>query len=302
MRMRAPFRYARLGYVVLEVTDVARSTTFYRDLVGLDLDRQDSGDAYLRCCESRQNIVLTQGPTPGLRRIAFELESKADLEKAHQYLEEQGFSPRPVAAEEAQRLKFDAGLRFREPGTSLEFEFFVDPEKAAEPFSASKAEIARLGHIVLNVADFDTVYDSLVGKLNFLVSDEVAGKIAFLRCFPNPFHHSLALISAPANGYNHVNFMVSDIDDIGRGINRMKKANVPIVFGPGRHLPSGSIFLYFLDPDGMTTEYSFGMEEFEEEHAREPRELEPTPETLDTWGSTPDPRFGKTGALLPAHV
>src|SRR3546814_15066769 len=62
--------------------------------------------------------------------------------------------------------------------------------------------------------------------------------------------------------------MVSDIDDVGRAINRMKKAEVPIVFGLGRHEPSGSIFLYFLDPDGMTTEYSFGLAEFEEEDAR----------------------------------
>jgi 2,3-dihydroxy-p-cumate/2,3-dihydroxybenzoate 3,4-dioxygenase len=81
-------------------------------------------------------------------------------------------------------------------------------------------------------------------------------------------------------------------------MNRMKKADVPIVFGPGRHLPSGSIFLYFLDPDGMTAEYSFGMEEFEPEGAREPRVLDPTAEVLDTWGSVPDPRFGQQGAIL----
>ena len=45
---------------------------------------------------------------------------------------------------------------------------------------------------------------------------------------------------------------------------RLRKAEVPIVYGPGRHPPSGSFFLYFLDPDGMTLEYSHGMEEFPE--------------------------------------
>lgn len=150
---------------------------------------------------------------------------------------------------------------------------------------------------MLNVADFDTVSASLE-KLNFQVSDHVPGKVAFLRAFPNKYHHSFAILKGPADGYNHVNFMVSDIDDVGRAINRMKKADVPIVFGPGRHVPSGSIFLYFLDPDGMTAEYSFGMEEFEEQGARPPRELEPTPDVLDSWGSVPDPRFGKQGAIL----
>src|SRR3546814_17696081 len=48
----------------------------------------------------------------------------------------------------------------------------------------------------------------------------------------------------------------------------------------------------------MTAEYSFGMEEFDEVGAREPRELEAKPEVLDTWGSVPDPRFGKGGAIL----
>ncbi len=170
----------------------------------------------------------------------------------------------------------------------------------APAFEPTRADIARLGHVVLNVADFAGAYASFVGKLNFLESDGVPGKIAFLRCFPNRFHHSLALLTGPT-GHNHVNFMVTDIDDIGRALNRMKKAQVPIVFGPGRHLPSGSIFLYFLDPDGMTTEYSFGMEEFEEEDARPPRALDPKPEVLDTWGSIPDPRFGTTGAILQAN-
>ena len=69
---------------------------------------------------------------------------------------------------------------------------------------------------------------------------------------------------------HHVNFMVTEVDDIGRGISRFNKAQVPIVNGPGRHPPSGSMFLYYLDPDGMTVEYSFGMEEFPAEGARKP--------------------------------
>ena len=35
--MDLPFRYRRLAYVALNVTDLARSTAYYRDLVGLAL-------------------------------------------------------------------------------------------------------------------------------------------------------------------------------------------------------------------------------------------------------------------------
>lgn len=298
--MTAPFRYRCLSYVALDVSDLDRSITFYRDLVGLTLDRREGDAAHLRCSELPQNLVLRQGDTPGLSRAAFELESRADLDRAFAYLETEGFEPIWVSAEEAVALKVGAAVRFREPGCGLHLEFHVEP-KLRDPVDAGHTAIARLGHVVLNVADFATVEASLVGKLNFLISDHVPGKIAFLRAFPNRFHHSFAILTGPADGYNHVNFMVSDIDDVGRAINRMKKADVPIVFGPGRHEPSGSIFLYFLDPDGMTTEYSFGMEEFGETDARAPRALEAKPEVLDTWGSVPDPRFGKGGVIL-AHA
>ena len=295
--MTAPFRYRRLSYVALDVTDLARSTAFYRDLVGLTIDRVESAVTYLTCSELPQNLVLQQGAQAGLQRAAFELESRNDLDRAFQYLVGEGFAPEWVPAEEADRLRVAAALRFREPACGLLLELHVELAPASHPFAPNHTDIARLGHVVLNVTDFDAVHASLE-KLNFIVSDHVPGKVDFLRAFPNRYHHSFAILKGAANGFNHVNFMVTDIDDVGKAINRMKKADVPIVFGPGRHLPSGSIFLYFLDPDGMTAEYSFGMEEFEEEGARPPRELEPTPEVLDTWGSIPDPRFGKQGAIL----
>ena len=94
-----------------------------------------------------------------------------------------------------------------------------------------------------------------------------------------------------------MNFMVTEIDDIGRGMWRFQKNEVPVVRGPGRHPPSGSVFLYVLDPDGLTVEYSFGMEEFPELGARKPRLLAPVPESLDYWGCPRDPRQGAIGEV-----
>ena len=85
--------------------------------------------------------------------------------------------------------------------------------------------------------------------------------------------------------------------DIGRGISRFNKAQVPIVNGPGRHPPSGSMFLYYLDPDGITVEYSFGMEEFPAEGARKPRVMEPIKASIDYWDSFLDPRKATVGAI-----
>ena len=47
----------------------------------------------------------------------------------------------------------------------------------------------------------------------------------------------------------------------------------------------------------MSLEYSFGMEEFPEENARDARILETSPWTLDRWGGKPDPRFASKGKI-----
>ncbi|WP_295682906.1 VOC family protein [uncultured Nevskia sp.] len=295
--MTIPFRYRRLGYVALNVTDLARSTTFYRDLVGLDVSDATEQRVALRCARDHHAVLLYPAKAPGLKRIGFELESSADLARARTYLAEQGYAIEEVSADELKDLRTVAALRFRLPDSGLCIEYFVQMMHMATPFEARLTRIERLGHVVINTSSFDTMLGAFRDQLGFKVSDFVPGFAAFLRAWPNPLHHSLAVLTGPDHHLNHVNFMVSDIDDIGRAMNRMKAANVEIVFGPGRHQPSESIFLYFLDPDGMTVEYSFGMECFPEDGAREARLLEPAPKTLDTWGSVPTPAFGKIGQI-----
>src|SRR3546814_9498150 len=100
--MTAPFRYRRLSYVALDVSDLDQSLGFYRDLVGLTVDRQTGDTAYLRCSELPQNLVIREGDTPGLARAAFELESQADLDRAFTYLDDEGFGPEWLTAAEAE--------------------------------------------------------------------------------------------------------------------------------------------------------------------------------------------------------
>ena len=91
--------------------------------------------------------------------------------------------------------------------------------------------------------------------LNFRSSDEVEGWITFLRCFPNPLHHSIGIASAARNMLHHVSFLVRSLDDVHAAEKRFREGGVPIMCGPGRHPPSGSAFIYFLDPDGLTLDH-----------------------------------------------
>lgn len=301
----APFRYAKPGYLALNVTDLERSVAFYRDLVGLDVEDVADGDAaYLRCSDDHHNLVLRRAAEPGFKRMGFQLASAADVDAARRHVQGLGVAVRDLPADEQRALRQGPSFRFTVPGSTLVFEYYAEMARAGSPFMPRLAKIQRLGHCVVALANRDAVLRTLTEDLNFRASDHFGDQVSFLRAWPNPYHHSFG-VARSAEGvdrFHHVNFMVSDVDDIGRGMNRMKKNGVEIVYGPGRHDISNSIFLYFLDPDGLTAEYSFGMEEFAEEGAREPRLLPLKPEVLDSWGGMPAPNFAKRGSVERAEA
>ena len=295
----APFRYHKPGYAALNVTDLDRSIGFYRDLVGLQLEAREGDEvAFLRCSDDHHNLVLYRSDVPGLRRMAFQLESDDDLRDARNYIVSQGWQSQTLDHAECSRLSQGDTFRFRIPGCDLQFEFYAQITRATSPFNQTVAKIARFGHVVIGARNADAVREILVSQLNFRVSDNFGDQVMFLRCHPNPFHHSFGIAkSDDVDRLHHINFMVTDVNDVGRAMNRMRDNNVQIVYGPGRHDISDSIFLYFLDPDGLTAEYSFGMEEFAELTARGARDLPMLPEILDCWGGRPAPDFGKCGVV-----
>jgi 2,3-dihydroxy-p-cumate/2,3-dihydroxybenzoate 3,4-dioxygenase len=290
-------RFKRLGYVALNVTDLDASRAFYTDIVGLTPEPSPAGVVLLRCSGRRVNVMLNQAKAPGLKRIGWQMESAKALAAARAHFAAIGLSPTEVDPAEAAVVGIGEAFRISEPTTGATFEFYAEMADAPTPFAPTHTQISRLGHVVLNSTDREATERFLREEMNFEVSDRVEGMVSFMRCFPNPLHHSLGVGQSPAAGLNHVNFMVTDLDDVGRANNRMKTNSVPIVYGPGRHPPSDSVFLYFLDPDGMTVEYSYGMEEFAETGAREARLLPPSLESVDYWGGVPDPRFAQIGEI-----
>lgn len=292
-------RFSRLAYAALNVSDPQRSRPFYETLLGLQfVEEGAAGELYFRCGFDHHNLVLFRSATPGLKRIGWEMQTEADVDSLANRLKEAAIEVVEVPEQERRTLRQSRTLRFSCPFTGVTMEFFWRmQELGGEPYRTTVAQIQRLGHIVMRSPRFAEALAFYREVLNFKVSDEIEGAVAFMRCHPNPLHHSLALAPAKTPSLHHVNFMVTEVDDIGRAIWRFKKAGVTVVHGPGRHPPSGSMFLYFLDPDGLTVEYSFGMEEFPEIDPRKPRLLVPGQPSLDYWGAVVDPRKGSVGAI-----
>ncbi|SAL68667.1 glyoxalase/bleomycin resistance protein/dioxygenase [Caballeronia udeis] len=296
-------QYDRLAYVALNVTDLAASRHFYEHEVGLQFSGKGPlGELYLRCGYAHHCMVLYTAAKPGLKRIAFEMADSVALRDLRDRVQGRGLATHEVQQEHYVAKAADGAFQIVEPVTGVTLEFFSGMEAfGGQPFVPTVAKIQRLGHIGIRSPDIKSTAEFFMSVLGFALSDFVDSKAYFLRCPPNPFHHSMALGHGAEAGLHHINFMVSEIDDVGRGIARFTKESIPIVHGPGRHPPSGSVFLYFLDPDGMTVEYSYGMEEFPPGmDARKPRMLAPVPESIDYWGSMLDKRKGIAGEIEPA--
>lgn len=293
-------RYKGLGYVGLNVTNITRSREFYTKILGLEVVEPTSTDkVFLRCTNQRHDLILFQADTPGMKRVAWEMESQHALDAARAHLVALGRPILEIPDSEAAEMGIGQGFRSDEPGSGAVFEYFINMAPSVQAFTPTHTQFQRIGHVVLATPDLTESERFLLDEMNFRVSDRIAGMGSFMRCHPNPLHHTLGVGKSARAGLNHLNFMVADLDDVGRGFNRLRAANVPIVYGPGRHPQSGSVFLYFLDPDGLTLEYSFGMEEFEEHDPRPARDMALAPGVTDAWGGVPEPGFGAIGDLAP---
>jgi 2,3-dihydroxy-p-cumate/2,3-dihydroxybenzoate 3,4-dioxygenase len=284
-------RYHKLGRVELHVRDVERSRRFYEQVVGLQfVATGPHGEVMLRCDDDHHSVVLHPGGTPGLRCVGFMLQDEAQFAPLLDRLDAAGLAPQEVAPALCRQRAQQRAVRVFEPRVGAVVEFYTPAADSARPFVPTVARIQRLGHVVFNTPHSVQAIAFWRDVLNFRISDEVGDVITFMRCWPNPYHHGIGIGRFERPCLHHVNYMVTEIDDVGRALSRLRRTDTPVVFGPGRHPASDSVFLYFLDPDGLTMEYSFGMETFPEAFPREPRQIPVVPQALDYWESERDPR------------
>ncbi len=220
-----------------------------------------------------------------------------EIDRALAHLTTFGVSAHEVPSAESAALGQGRSIRCVCPITGIMHEFFATAKPADTPFVKTVTAFDRLGHVIIRTPHYEKAVEFYQAAFNMRNSDEFENAVTFMRAFPNPYHHSFGFGNSPKAGLHHVCFMVTDLDELGRGFWRLRKNDVPIVFGPGRHPPSTSNFLYVLDPDGMTVEYSYGMEEFPEIDPRPSRVFALTPESLDHWGAVMDPRMAAAGDI-----
>lgn len=129
--------------------------------------------------------------------------------------------------------------------------------------AAGPAHVLRLGHCVLNVADFRASEAWYKARFGFITSDEIELQPglsigAFMRCdrgeMPSD-HHTLFLLGTGTPAFNHAAFEVADLDDLMAGHEHLKAASRKPEWGVGRHVLGSQVFDYWSDPWGHKLEH-----------------------------------------------
>ena len=272
----------RLRHIGINLPATHDAVRFYEDTWGLRIVDDHSGAVYLRGTGPEHHILgLYPAPRRGVNHISFALDDATAVDAAAVELQERGV---PVLEQprHSEEPGGGYGLRLVDPdGRIVELSAEVDeqqPDHGLAPVSPTKVT-----HVVLNTPDIDGLCDFYTRILGFRVSDWSEHQMVFLRC--NPDHHSIAFNQGPHASLNHVAYELPSMEDVMRGIGKVRQRGPQNMWGPGRHGPGNNVFAYFQDATGFVCEYTSDVQQIVDEQRWVPQVWQRTPELMDRWGT-----------------
>ncbi|MFD1612298.1 VOC family protein [Sphingomonas tabacisoli] len=274
-------RVTEIRYVGYGVPDLEAERAFYRDDWGLREAAERDGMIYFAAEGSDEPFVVRLRASDDKRIdvIALAADTRADVDKLH-----------GKVASAACRIVFEPqelngfgggyGFRFFSPD-GLPFEISSDVERGtARTLERWEGIPQKISHIVMHSPDHHAAVKFFTDVLGFKLSDWLGDFMAFLRC--NAAHHRIAFLPGPPC-LNHVAYDMLSVDDMMRGVSRLKKRDIDIRWGPGRHTAGNNTFSYFVTPNGFAVEYTSELEDVDFE-SHEAKVHTPGPQVMDQWG------------------
>lgn len=264
-------RVASLGYISLSLQDPLAWRGFGVSVLGL-MEASDSSDErlLLRMDEHPYRVSITRGDEDRLDCAGWEVEDSAALETAVNRLQAAGAPvTRGDAAGAAERCVSEY-VRSADPDGN-EFELYYGRTDLKDDF-VSGAGVERfisgelgMGHVVIPAPMQDQTHAFYKDVLGFADSDDLTlpppaegapnMRVVFLHA-ANPRHHSLALYNFPVpSGVVHIIFEVPDIDTVGKCLDRVQAAELPLMATLGRHENDNALSFYVFGPGGIGVEY-----------------------------------------------
>jgi hypothetical protein len=128
---------------------------------------------------------------------------------------------------------------------------------------ACPPDVIRLGHLVLELADFQATCAWYTQHFGFIPSDtqvlpDGSPAVTFMRLDLGDTpadHHTLALVQGFAAAYSHSAFEVIDADAVGMGQRVLQERGWKHAWGIGRHILGSQVFDYWNDAEGDKHEH-----------------------------------------------
>jgi 2,3-dihydroxy-p-cumate/2,3-dihydroxybenzoate 3,4-dioxygenase len=275
-----------VSYVRLGTRDLEGATRFAVDYLGLEISEHGEAAVCFKSDAREHTLCYFEG-NPADQAVAFEVRDQADLDAAASELVRLGHAVRSGTESEAAARHVKGFIAFQDPsGNGIELVY--RPAHSGKRYSGSRdAGITGFSHVGLCSSDVTRDEQFWTQVCNARVSDRI-GDAPLLRI--DEVHHSIALFPSGRAGIQHINHQVESGNDVMRSYHFLRKRNVPVIFGPGRHPSSSARFLYFEGPDGMVFEYSSGVASIADELLYRERQFPFDPKGFCHWGAKPQIR------------
>jgi catechol 2,3-dioxygenase-like lactoylglutathione lyase family enzyme len=274
-------KVSEIRYLGYAVPDLESERSFYQDKWLLRLAAEQEEMVYFAAEGSDEPYVvrLRQSEVKSVEVIGLAAGSSSDVDELHMRVKGAGcgiiFAPKALD-------QFGGGYGFRFfSADGLPFEISSDVTAGvSRAVKRGEGIPEKISHIVLHSPRHKEMTQFFIDVLGFKLTDWIGDFMSFLRC--NEWHHRIAILPGPPC-LNHVAYDMSSMDDMMRGIGRLKRNSIDCLWGPGRHTAGNNTFSYFVTPNGFAVEYTSELERVDDSWI--PSVHAPRPEIMDQWGS-----------------
>jgi catechol 2,3 dioxygenase len=263
---------AHVGHAELQVTDLAASTEFFCELLGLQVSERAQGRVYLRAWQDwdHHTLLLTEAERSGLDHLAWRVPDQRVAEVLRAGLHRHGIETSWVDGGE-ERGHGDA-IRFTTPG-GLPFELYWDVEAYQAPpelrsrmashpsrIPARGAAPRRFDHVTFIVNDVVAEQQFLTEVLgirhNYYIYGPDGTRWGSWLSANNVSHETAVTRNAHGTGgrLHHIAYYADSPDEVLRTATLLVDHGYELEWGPGKHGTSGATFLYFKEPSGNRVE------------------------------------------------
>ncbi|MFM2278269.1 MAG: hypothetical protein RLZZ444_500 [Pseudomonadota bacterium] len=269
---------SELAYLIFERPDIPKAEAFLMDF-GLLVAKREENASYLRgtgeaaCC-----YVIRKAPTARFAGFGLTVDTEAELKALAALPEATGSieqSSYPGGGKVV-RLTCPSGFEVhavygRTPAQPLPHRMALQHNSVdtitrvneTQRLMVSAPEIIKLGHVVLEVPDYQRTAAWYTQHFGFIPTDiqifqDGSPAVAFMRVDRGETpvdHHTLVLVQGVVTRYSHSAFELIDTDAVAMGQRVLRERQWHHAWGMGRHLLGSQVFDYWSDPWGCHHEH-----------------------------------------------